>query len=62
MQKKLIPFYNTPEGKKWFDHFVDTNVAISSVVLMCRPVSSLTTWKNCTEWRTAPAPPSTSSS
>lgn len=26
MQKKLIPFYNTAEGKKWFDHFYEINV------------------------------------
>ena len=26
MQKKLIPFYHTEEGKKWFNHFLNTNV------------------------------------
>ena len=26
MQKKLIPFYHTEEGKKWFNHFLNTTV------------------------------------
>ena len=26
MQQKLIPFYHTSEGKKWFDHFYEINV------------------------------------
>ena len=62
MQKKLIPFYNTPEGKKWFDHFVDTNVAMSSLVIIYRLVFSPIIWKNCAEWLTVPTLPSTSSS
>lgn len=28
--EKMLPFYNTPAGKKVFDHFVDVNVQAAS--------------------------------
>ena len=28
--EKMLPFYNTPAGKKVFDHFVDVNVQTAS--------------------------------
>ena len=47
MQQKLIPFYHTSEGKKWFDHFYEVNVGHYAKANSSAEFS-LIIWKNCT--------------